>query len=175
MPTVRNPVYNADGSVNCEVLNENEQWMPYTASDAEESIVGMLIWELVNTMAIAPYVPPDPDPVESSAVDREAARRVLEGRDFTVSGGTYTLGFSASDRLHVTEVCVLANSRVAASDTTPITFLDKSGNVISLTPTHVVDLCSQIVEWVNSIRQFAVSLKAQDPIPQNYTDNTHWE
>lgn len=64
-PAVRNPSYNAAGTIDCEIDHPVYGWIPYTADPNDAEPLGALIHAAALEMGPAPYVappPPTPDP-----------------------------------------------------------------------------------------------------------------
>lgn len=68
---VRNPIFNANGGINCEIEHPVYGWIPFTASPDDPEAHGREIFAALQDSA-APYVPPSPD--EIKAQWRAAAR-----------------------------------------------------------------------------------------------------
>lgn len=75
---IRNPIYNAFGTIDCEVLSVNGQWGPYTASPEDVEAYGREVYALAAQMDIAPYVEPEPaPPMIPTSISRFQARAAL--------------------------------------------------------------------------------------------------
>lgn len=59
----RNPVYNAFGTIDCEVNHPRLGWVPFTASPDDVVEIGQTIFAEASSSA-APYVPPAPPTIE---------------------------------------------------------------------------------------------------------------
>ena len=74
MMDIRNPVYLADGRIDCEVDLPNFGWQPYTASANDPDATGREIYAAAVEMDPAPYVAPIIDPVAELAAERALMR-----------------------------------------------------------------------------------------------------
>lgn len=77
---IRNPVFNAYGTIDCEVEHPQFGWIPFTASLDDVEKHGRDIYEVAFTMSPAPYVEPVPEEVVSyipQVISRFQARAAL--------------------------------------------------------------------------------------------------
>lgn len=62
----RNPAYNAQGTIDCEINHPVYGWIPFTAAANDTGAtfdVAAMVAEIISAGNIAPYVPPpEPDP-----------------------------------------------------------------------------------------------------------------
>lgn len=56
---LRNPVFTADGRIDCEIEHPVHGWIPFTASADDPEALGRSVHEDALAMKPAPYVPPD--------------------------------------------------------------------------------------------------------------------
>jgi hypothetical protein len=64
---IRNPVFTANGSINCEIEHPQYGWIPFTASSADPDALGREIYAAALAMGPAPYIPVIPTPEEITA------------------------------------------------------------------------------------------------------------
>jgi hypothetical protein len=67
---IRNPVYNAFGTIDCEINHSDYGWIPFTASPDDRPD----IYDAALAMGPAPYVPPPPPPPPTIEEERAAAQ-----------------------------------------------------------------------------------------------------
>lgn len=74
---IRNPRYNAFGTIDCEINHPVHGWIPFTAdpNDAEE--IGAFVHAAALAMGPAPYVAPEPVNPVPQEVSRFQARAAL--------------------------------------------------------------------------------------------------
>lgn len=76
----RNPVFNENQTIDCEIEHPEYGWIPFTADPNDVEEHGRAIYaELIANADIAPYVPPPPPTDEEVAaqVRAERDRRIL--------------------------------------------------------------------------------------------------
>jgi hypothetical protein len=70
---MRNPAYNADGTIDCEINHPDYGWIPFTASPDDVAAHGRAIYAEALAAGPAPYVAPPPlDPAIALAQARAA-------------------------------------------------------------------------------------------------------
>lgn len=108
-------------------------------------------------------------------VQKECARRLALGfnYDFEDARGVHTIATTDKDMEGWREVTDLANARIATSDTTAITIATETG-VCQVTPTEWMDVLKAAAAFRQPIWAYSFVLQAQDPIPADYTDDSHW-
>lgn len=75
---IRNPVFNADGSIECEVQHSVYGWMPFTARADDVEAHGREVYERALAMIPAPYeAQPTAPPAVPQVVTRRQARQAL--------------------------------------------------------------------------------------------------
>lgn len=62
MMEIRNPQYTATGAIDCEVIFNGVDWLPFTASPDDPEAHGREIFALAEAMGPAAYDPPEPTP-----------------------------------------------------------------------------------------------------------------
>lgn len=76
MVEYRNPVYNAHGTIDCEINHPTLGWIPFHATPDDVEQTGRELYdELKDRTDIAPYVPPPP--VDLDELDLDAINAVL--------------------------------------------------------------------------------------------------
>jgi hypothetical protein len=79
----RNPVYNAFGTIDCEIEHPQYGWIPFTASPADVEDYGRQIFDEAKAIA-APCPPPQPpSDAEIAAQVRSERNRLLAASDWT--------------------------------------------------------------------------------------------
>lgn len=59
---IRNPVFNAFGTIDCQFFHPTEGWIPFTASPDDVEQHGRDIYAMSLAIGPAPYVEPEPGP-----------------------------------------------------------------------------------------------------------------
>jgi len=77
MMNIRNAVYNRFGTIDCEVLHPQFNWIPFTASPDDEEKVGRDIYDEALKLNPAPYVAPPPVVIDWDKVDTKNLNTVL--------------------------------------------------------------------------------------------------
>ena len=81
---IRNPIYNADGSIDCEIFHPDYKWIPFTASPDDIEQHGRDIYQAALDMGPADYVPPPPPSNKEIAAQVRAQRnQLLSASDWT--------------------------------------------------------------------------------------------
>lgn len=66
---VRNPVFTADGRIDCEIEHPAFGWIPFTASDTDPQILGRAVFAYALELGPAEHVPaPEPEPAAARTV-----------------------------------------------------------------------------------------------------------
>jgi hypothetical protein len=114
-------------------------------------------------------------PVTVEQVQAECARRLAAGfdYDFEDARGVHTIATTDKDMEGWREVTDIANARLATSDTTAIGIATETGET-QVTPLEWMDVLKAAAAFRQPIWAYSFALQAQDPIPQNYTDDEHW-
>lgn len=145
----------------------------------EESTAGYIPGSPVDVLDGSGYARTYPNktakPVTVAQVQAECAKRLAAGfdYDFEDARGVHTIATTDKDMEGWREVTDLANARIATSDTTAITIATETG-VCQVTPTEWQGVLKAAAAFRQPIWAYSFALQAQDPIPQNYTDDEHW-
>jgi hypothetical protein len=148
--------------------------MPFTlgADDLEDMSSQVNAWMAANpAFTVGAYVAPAPTADE---VDAERARRRILPFEVTVSGSTFSVNMddTAQQNIQGLSTVGLYLSSVAPTQTTP--FRDYSNVSHDLLPTDLVSLGMQVAAHIQALYQASWTLKASDPIPADYADDSHW-
>ena len=74
----RNPIYNANDTIDCEIEHPEYGWIPFTADPNDIEEHGRAIYAQIKADGnIAPYVPPPPPTEEELAASIRAERDAL--------------------------------------------------------------------------------------------------
>ena len=116
------------------------------------------------------YDPPA-RPVTGEDVNAERGRRILTGK---VIDGVHVTG-SDEDARNLMSLALGAQMRLAAGDNATLTTFRDGENVDhQLTPAQLLSLWQQSAEYVSALYAASWALKELEPIPANYSDDSHW-
>jgi hypothetical protein len=143
-----------------------------------------LIWEPINATVEIGFVqvsgewaaPPAPPPTNAAVTD-EAERRIEDGVVVTVPGHTPTIYVQGRDKdtRNVQGLVTAAQLRLASGDTTTLTSFRDGNNVMhELTPAQVAALWQESAAYVTAVYHASWAIKAMDPIPADYADDSYW-
>ena len=117
-----------------------------------------------------------PVPTTSADVNVEHDRRAMAGRVFTIDGyGDVAL--EGSDRTQTVLLALKDTARdlIAAGITAPLLRLTDRDNVThSLTADQTVELVNAGKAYMQALHEAKIALKAMDPIPADYADDSRW-
>jgi hypothetical protein len=113
--------------------------------------------------------------ITSEMVTVERERRIVAGRTLDVGGMSIAV---AGDPITVRSLQALglaASLRVGSGDTTTITdYRDETNTVHQLTPPQVLALWSAATAYAEACFEASWTIKALDPIPVDYDDDSRW-
>lgn len=114
--------------------------------------------------------------VSPGEVNAERDRRIAAGVTVYVEGyGPVALQGREKDQTNLLGLQAAAAMRLAAGDTVTLTKFRDADNVDHmLTPPQIVDLWAKGAAWISATYDASWGLKALDPIPADYADDTHW-
>lgn len=116
-----------------------------------------------------------PRPVTSEMVNEERAARIERGMTATVNGKVIAVQGRDEDTRNLQGLAFAAQLRIAAGDNLTTTLFRDGNNVDwALVPGEMLDLWSQAAAYVSRMYQRSWTLKAANPIPQNYRDDAFW-
>lgn len=76
---IRNPKFNARGSIDCEVDDPKHGWVPFTAEPNDTELAGSLVYDAAIAMDPEPYTPPPPPTPEEIAAEHNRAADTMMG------------------------------------------------------------------------------------------------
>lgn len=78
----RNPIYNQNGTIDCEIEHPNHGWIPFTADPNDVETTGKVLFDKIKAKGkIAAYVPP---PIEVFEIEVRSKRdSLLKKTDWT--------------------------------------------------------------------------------------------
>jgi hypothetical protein len=111
-------------------------------------------------------------------VNLERDRRILAGKEFTVTGYATPIAVSGdrTTQMNLLALATAANMRIASGDTTTITkYRDEKNAIHDLTPPQIAELWSLGAAFVSDVYQASWALKDNPGgIPADFKDDTHW-
>ena len=179
MINLRNPRFNADGNIDCDLYHSPALgWIPFTAIETDSEAQGREIYKAAMRSNPAPYVAPEPEPVvlTSNDVDAERDRRILDGNKFMISGyGLIRIIGRQVDMSNLTNLAMAAQIMISMNQGATITRFRDDDNIIhDLTQFQILELWTQGSRYVSEIYAAAWSLKDSGPIPEDYAADHHW-
>lgn len=104
-------------------------------------------------------------------INAERTRRIVAGK---IVDGIRVTGRD-EDARNLTNLALGAQLRLAAGDTETLTTFRDGDNVDhELTPPQIMSLWQQSSEYVSALYAASWALKALDPIPADFADDSHW-
>lgn len=91
----RNPQFNADGTIDCEVNHPVYGWIPFTASATDVEPLGAAVFAAAQGTAAAYVAPPEPDPPTWEELQAAAAQVVHAYLNSTAKAKGYDSALSA--------------------------------------------------------------------------------
>ncbi|WP_052182724.1 DUF4376 domain-containing protein [Rhizobium sp. YS-1r] len=105
------------------------------------------------------------------AINAERARRIIAGK---IINGIHVTGRD-EDARNLTNLALGAQVRIAGGDSTTLkTFRDGDNIDHDLTPPEIMSLWQQSSEYVSALYAASWALKALDPIPADFADDSYW-
>lgn len=164
---IRNPRYNAHGTVDVEYDHPDLGWIPFTA-DPDGLLLEQEIYDLAQQGEVASY---QGETVSSGQVNLERQRRIAVGK---VIDGVHVTG-SDEDARNLMSLALGAQMRLAAGDTETVTTFRDGGNFDhDLTPAQLLSLWQQSAAYVSDLYAASWALKAMEPIPADYANDSYW-
>jgi len=104
-------------------------------------------------------------------INGERTRRIVAGK---IIDGIRVTGRD-EDARNLTNLALGAQLRLAAGDTETLTTFRDGDNVDhELTPPQIMSLWQQSSEYVSALYAASWALKALDPIPADFAEDSHW-
>ncbi|KGE01011.1 hypothetical protein JL39_07675 [Rhizobium sp. YS-1r] len=104
-------------------------------------------------------------------MNAERARRIIAGK---IINGIHVTGRD-EDARNLTNLALGAQVRIAGGDSTTLkTFRDGDNIDHDLTPPEIMSLWQQSSEYVSALYAASWALKALDPIPADFADDSYW-
>lgn len=105
------------------------------------------------------------------AINADRTRRIVAGK---VIDGIHVTGRD-EDARNLTNLALAAQLRISTGDTSTVTLFRDGDNVDhELAPLQVMSLWQQSSEYVSALYAASWALKALDPIPADFADDSYW-
>lgn len=119
---------------------------------------------------------PEPLPITGADVDAEHDRRAIRGKVFDLAGyGSLPLEGSLRTQTVLLALKDTARDLQEAGVTAPVLFLtDRDNGDHYLTSAQVIELVNAGKVFMQNLHEAKRALKAADPIPVNYDDDSYW-
>lgn len=162
VPTVIGSVPNPDTKIPATAVEiSDDHWTEFLVN------AGRQRWDGVTIISFDPLSPP----VSAGDVNAERLRRMLAG---TAINGVHVTG-SDDDARNLSNLMMLARMRLDAGDEATTTIYRDYNNVDHvLTPADLVALWQAATAYVSALYAASWSLKALDPIPADFADDSYW-
>lgn len=122
------------------------------------------------------FSPPSPPPASGDQINVERDRRISAGTTVNVTGyGDIPLQGGERDQTNLLGLVTAAQVRLAGGDTATLTKFRDAENVDHmLTPMQVIEMWSKGAAWISANYDASWALKAMDPIPADFADDSYW-
>lgn len=129
----------------------------------------------VVSLAANMVEPPATGP-SSSDINAERDRRVAAGTTVNVTGyGDIPLQGGERDQTNLLGLVTAAQVRLAGGDSSTLTKFRDADNVDHmLTPMQVIEMWSKGAAWISANYDASWTIKALDPIPADFADDSYW-
>lgn len=119
---------------------------------------------------------PEPQPITGADVDTEHDRRAIRGKVFDLAGyGSLPLEGSLRTQTVLLALKDTARDLQEAGVTAPVLFLtDRDNGDHYLTPAQVIGLVNAGKAFMQNLHEAKRALKAFEPIPLDYDDDSYW-
>ena len=108
-------------------------------------------------------------------INLERDRRIEVGCTVEIPGKAFvSVSGRPVDMINLTNLGQLANFYIANNQTPKMVFRDASNNMHELTPSQMSLLWQKSMGYVTALYQASWTLKALDPLPLNFSDDSHW-
>lgn len=111
-------------------------------------------------------------------VNAERERRIVAGANFTVQGHGAPIHVTGrdEDKVNLQGLAFAASLRLGQGDNATLTVFRDGQNVDhSLIPAQVLELWQHAAAYVTLVYQRSWEIKALDPIPADYADDSYWD
>lgn len=176
----RNPVYNAFGTIDCEINHPNFGWVPFTADPDDTDQRGRDIFEAAFALGPADYVAPPPQAPTTQQINAERARRLVLPFDF----GGNSFDRDAQSLQRITGAATLAGFAIAAGaqpgdlywhgGTDPFSWITATNTIVQMDAQTCFTFGQAAAAVETNLIFAARALKQADPIPADYMDDSHW-
>lgn len=113
--------------------------------------------------------------VTNAMVNEERDRRIYSTAEvFLSSGKNFSVDMSDGGRQNISDVGTAALAKSAIGSNTTISFRDTENNDWDLTNQDAIEMGLQVMAKVEAIHVACRALKANTPIPWDYTDDSYW-
>jgi hypothetical protein len=177
----RSPVYSSnDGQqIDMEINHPSLGWIPYTARPDATEQRNRDMYAAALLGEVGEYG--EPEPPDSSAVNKERDRRIAAGTTISVSGyGVIPMTGTDRDMTLITAMLIRARDAHADGAASASMVLRDRDNVIhNLTPLQMLELTSKGMQWVEDTMTVSWAMKDgtapfEGGIPLDFTDDGYW-
>lgn len=112
--------------------------------------------------------------VTAKDVNAERDRRITLQKTVIVGDRTFPVDIAAGGRENLGDLGAAALAKLLLGDTSTFSFRDAANTDHDLTPTETAQMGLQLTAQISAIHVAARAIKAMDPIPQDYRDDTRW-
>lgn len=176
---IRNPRFNARGSIDCEINHPEFGWIPFTADPNDDA--GAAIHAAALSLDPVAYATPAPDPAN---VNRERDRRLSLPFSFAIAGQTHIFDRTPISLQRITGAATLAGFAIAAGaqpgnllwhgGQSPFSWITAENVTVQMDAQTTFALGKEAAAVETRIIFAAFALKGMDPIPDDYASDGHW-
>lgn len=172
-PLWRNPVRNADGTIDCEIEHPDYGWIPFTASPDDSEQHGRDLYAAI--LESGDDIPEKVVPIASIAaakraeIDTARDTAIDAGFDYTFGDTTDRVQTRARDRENIAGLAIAAQMMNDAGDTeTTLPFRAASNATYQLTALQLLSLAQAAQQHVST--QYARSWQLKDQVDAALAD-----
>lgn len=155
-------------SIELNIADQGEHPNSYVVADDVEVFAGYSDSNGVFTAPMAPA--PSSDDV---TVERDRRTNLPVTVSLT-TGKTFDVDMAKGGRANIGDMALMAVIKNSSGINTDFTFRDADNVDHTLTNSEVIEMGMQAAAAYDAIYKKSWALKAMNPIPQNYKDDSHW-
>lgn len=159
-------------------INGNDKIVPFeevTIDNSTTSRTKSSVVETVEANRVLRTKTIVDDPVTTDEINIERDRRINDLKQVSLtSGKTFPVDMSNGGRENVDSLGAVALAKLQLGLDTTVSFRDANNQDWDLTNQDLLEMGIQIASQVEDIHIYTRLLKAMNPIPLDYTDDSYW-